>query len=119
MPLLLGGASVPEPDLAVVPGWPEDFDERHPDRAVLVIEVAATSLPQDRLTKQALYPVAGIPEYWIVNLLDRVVEVLRTPSGRAYASHEMARPGARISPLAAEHGRIEVAALLPAPSAAP
>jgi len=119
MPLLIGGASVPEPDLAVVPGRPEDFDDTHPDRAVLVVEVAATSLPQDRLTKQALYAAAGIGEYWIVNLIDGAIEVSREPSGRGYASHEIARPGDRISPLVAEGRSVDVAALLPAPPPSP
>lgn len=117
MPLLVGGVSVPEPDLAVVAGRLEDFEDRHPDSAVLVIEVAVTSLPLDRLTKQRLYAASGIGEHWIVNLPDRVVEVLRQPSGAGYASYATAHPGEEISPLAGNGRGVAVAALLPAPPA--
>lgn len=109
---------MPEPDLAVVAGRPEDYDDRHPDRAVLIVEVAATSLPQDRLTKQALHAAAGIGEYWIVNLLDSVVEVFRRPSGRGYATHRILRAGEQVSPLAGPGPVVEVAALLPGSSPA-
>jgi Uma2 family endonuclease len=77
--LILGRHSVPEPDLAVVPGSAADYDAAHPTTSWLVIEVADSSLQQDRLTKAAIYAAAGIPEYWIVNLRDSVVEVMRDP----------------------------------------
>lgn len=78
-PLLAGRHSVPEPDVAVVAGRHEDFENEHPRSALLVVEVSAWSLGQDRLTKAAIYAAAGIPEYWIVNLRDLVVEVRRDP----------------------------------------
>jgi Uma2 family endonuclease len=68
---LVLGRSVPEPDLAVVPGSVGDYDRAHPTTALLVIEVADASLKQDRLSKAAIYAAAGIPEYWIVNLATR------------------------------------------------
>ena len=66
--------SVPEPDHAVVSGAPRDYLERHPSAAHLVVEVATTSLPQDRLTKAPIYAAAGVPEYWIVNLRQEQLE---------------------------------------------
>jgi Uma2 family endonuclease len=74
--------SEPEPDLAVVPLG--DYLDEPPKTAHLVIEVAKTSLADDR-EKAALYAAAGVPEYWIVNLVDDVVEVRGELAGGAYA----------------------------------
>jgi Uma2 family endonuclease len=52
--LIAGRHSVPEPDVAVVPGSPGDYDSRHPDAALLVVEVAESPLPQDRIAKAAI-----------------------------------------------------------------
>ena len=88
--LVAGRHSVPEPDVAVVPGSPGDYDSRHPDAALLVVEVAESSLQQDRITKAAIYAAAGVPEYWIVNLREGVVEVMRDPD-REHARYRDAR----------------------------
>jgi Uma2 family endonuclease len=74
---LAGRHSVLQPDLALVPGSHDDYATRHPSRAHLVVEVSLSSLPQDRLTKSAIYARAGVPCYWIVNLRDGCVEVHR------------------------------------------
>lgn len=76
---LAGTSSAPEPDIVVLPGRAEDYLEEHPTTAHLVVEVAYSSIIQDRLTKAAIYARAGIPCYWIVNLRDRCVEVFREP----------------------------------------
>lgn len=65
--------SEPEPDVAVVP--PGDYDDAHPNQAYLIIEVADTSLAKDRGVKAALYAESGVPEYWVVNLKDKLIEV--------------------------------------------
>jgi len=80
--LPLSGSSVPEPDIAVVPGRAEDYLRHHPSHAHLVIEVADSSLVQDRITKAAIYARAGVPCYWVVNLRHHRVEVLRDPEPR-------------------------------------
>jgi Uma2 family endonuclease len=69
----------PEPDIAVVRGTLREFDTRHPSPADvgLIIEVADASLQYDRLQKRQQYAAAGIPEYWIVNLVDRQLETYR------------------------------------------
>jgi Uma2 family endonuclease len=77
-PLRLGD-SEPVPDVAIVPGKPSDYRTHHPTTALLVIEIADTSLEYDRTEKMSLYAAAGIPEYWIVNLVERCVEVYREP----------------------------------------
>lgn len=79
--------SEPEPDLAVARGTREAYRARHPGAGelALVIEVADTSLEVDRI-KGPSYAVAQIPEYWIVNLRERCVEVHTDPTGDGYDS---------------------------------
>lgn len=77
------GESEPEPDLAIVAGQAASFVSRHPGPAeiALVIEVADSSLATDRELKGRIYARARIPMYWIVNLIDTVLEVYRDPTG--------------------------------------
>jgi len=79
------GDSAPEPDVCIVRGQEESFAGRHPTsgEVALVVEVADTSLRQDRGTKKRLYARAGIPVYWILNLVDRRFEVYTDPTGPA------------------------------------
>jgi Putative restriction endonuclease len=78
LPLNLGIVSDAAPDLAVVPGNPRDFTD-HPTNALLVVEVSETTLNFDRFRKGSLYAYARIADYWIVNLVDRQLEVYRDP----------------------------------------
>jgi len=118
-PIALDDRSEPEPDVVVVPGRPRDYLDAHPTRPVLVVEVAETSLPIDRLRKGSLYARAGIADYWVVNLIEEVLEVSRQPvppqsgSDWKYRSVRLLRRNATITPLAAARARIRVAALLP------
>jgi Uma2 family endonuclease len=96
LPLIAGDESEPEPDLAVVP--PGDYAERHPGRALWVIEVAAESLRKDRHIKGPLYAASGFAEYWIVNLVDKVVEAHRGPEGDAWARITRHGQGETIAP---------------------
>jgi Uma2 family endonuclease len=86
-PLAVSDDSEPEPDLAVVPA--ADYSRAHPRRALLVVEVADASLQKDRGIKAALYATAGVDEFWLVNLTERVVEVHRRPVAGRY--EEVAR----------------------------
>jgi Uma2 family endonuclease len=99
LPLVASESSEPEPDLAVVAGSPRDYLASHPSAALLVIEISDTTLTFDRTVKKRLYARAGIPEYWIVNLVERKVEVHREPEGDEYARSFHARPGERVTPL--------------------
>jgi Uma2 family endonuclease len=78
--------SEPEPDLAVVRGPARRYSKRHPIPAevALVMEVSASSLERDPDVKGPIYARAGIPVYWIVNLIDSRIEVFSDPRGRAY-----------------------------------
>ena len=75
--------SEPEPDLVIARGPEERYGDRHPGPLdiALVIEVADTSLSEDRSAKFSIYARARIPIYWIVNLIDRRVEVYTQPRG--------------------------------------
>jgi Uma2 family endonuclease len=113
--LALGPASMPDPDLAVVAGAPHTHPPRgYPCTALLVVEVADITLDFDRTTKASVYAAGGIADYWVVNLVDRRLEVFRQPSAAGYASHTALAPGDRVAPLAAPEGAtIDVGAILP------
>ena len=113
LPLALAADSEPEPDVAVVEGAPRDYRDAHPSTAILIVEVAEASLVYDRTVKKHLYAAAGIPEYWIVNLPDRVLEVYREPLGSDYRSRLVLRPDDAVSPRVRPEARILAADLLP------
>ncbi len=69
-------------------GGPRDYVDAHPADPVLVVEVALPSLGFDREHKASLYARAGRPEYWIVNLVDRALEVRRYPAPSPSAENE-------------------------------
>ncbi len=119
-PIAPDDESEPEPDLAVVPGSPREYLATHPSRPALVLEVSDSSLAFDRRDKGSLYARAQILDYWIVNLVDRVLEVYRDPVlsadalyGWSYARVLRLGPEATISPVAAPAGSISVTDLLP------
>jgi Uma2 family endonuclease len=113
--------SEPEPDGMVVRGRLRDYGDRHPSPSdvALIIEVADATLQFDRTFKKALYAQAGIAVYWIVNLVDRRIEVYTEPTGAVerptYANRRDHGPLDEI-PVFIEGrdvGRIPVADLLP------
>ncbi|PYM94758.1 MAG: hypothetical protein DME04_07005 [Candidatus Rokuibacteriota bacterium] len=119
-PVALDDESEPEPDLAVAPGTLRDYRREHPSRPVLVIEVAVSSLPLDRNEKSSLYARARLEDYWIVNLVDRALEVYRQPApdptapyGWSYSSRQVLGPESSATPLAAPDARVLVSDLLP------
>jgi Uma2 family endonuclease len=114
-PLALGLDSEPEPDVAVVPGNLEDYFSAHPTTAVLIVEVADSSLLHDRKRKKRLYARAGIPEYWLVNLVDGCLEIYRDPKDGIYTQSTVLRGEDLVSPLARPEASIKVADLLPFP----
>ncbi|MBX6316351.1 MAG: Uma2 family endonuclease [Isosphaeraceae bacterium] len=118
-PLDMGRRTQPEPDAAVVAGEARDFIE-HPTTALLVVEVSDSSLRYDRRVKSHYYAHAGIADYWIVNLIDRQLEIYRKPgpdpsrAGRlAYAEVTIVPPTGSASPPAKPDAVIAVVDLLP------
>ncbi len=75
--------SEPEPDIFVVRGQAQDYAIHHPlaEDVLLVVEISDSTLQQDRTTKKRIYARAGLPIYWLVNLVDNQVEVYSDPSG--------------------------------------
>ena len=119
-PVGLDDDSEPEPDVAVVPGSPDDYSRAHPSRPVLTVEVSESSLAADRHRKGSLYARAGLADYWVLNLVDRVLEVYREPAadsaapfGWRYTRSEVFDAAARVTPLAAPGSSVSVLLLLP------
>ena len=119
-PIGLDDDSEPEPDVAVVPGSPDDYSRAHPSRPVLTVEVSESSLAVDRRHKGSLYARAGLSDYWVLNLVQRVLEVYREPApdstapfGWRYARREVFDASAQVAPLAAPGSSIPVSVLLP------
>jgi Uma2 family endonuclease len=107
----------PEPDLAVVRGSRENYRTRHPEPAdiALLVEVADTSLERDQGPKLLAYARGRIPVYWIINLVDRQVEVYTDPGTETYDRRVDFKPGQDVPVIidGAEVGRIAVASVLP------
>jgi Uma2 family endonuclease len=120
LPVSLDEESEPEPDVTVVAGAPRDYLQAHPSRPGLVVEVALSSLALDRGEKASLYARAGLADYWIVNLVDNMLEVYRdpvaspdSPYGWRYRAVLTLRSGDRVRPMAMPEAEILVADLLP------
>jgi Uma2 family endonuclease len=116
----VGTANDPGPDLAVVPGGIRDYATRQATAAVLVVEVADTSLFLDTTTKAELYVTAGVQDYWVIDLDNRQLLVFRDPvplpqglGATAYRTHLTFGPSDLVSPLAAPNTSIPVGDLLP------
>jgi Uma2 family endonuclease len=86
--------SQPEPDLAIVP--PGAYRDAHPDAAYLLVEVSAESLRKDRTLKASIYARAGVPEFWIVNVVGACVERHTAPRNGSYTNVATVRPGESI-----------------------
>jgi Uma2 family endonuclease len=103
--------SEPMPDIFVTPNG--NYWDEHPDRAFLVVEVARSSLRRDRKVKTKLYGLAHVDEYWIVNHVDRVVEVHRDPHEGTWRQVSLHHPGESIAMLAFPDVTIAVSDILP------
>jgi Uma2 family endonuclease len=94
-PIAATDDSEPEPDFTVVANG--DYTKEHPERALLLVEVADSSLAFDRGVKLGIYAECYVPEYWIVNVKARRVEVYRGPDGTTYTSLRHYHPGETIT----------------------
>jgi Uma2 family endonuclease len=111
-----GLASEPEPDRCVVRGGIRDYVDRHPEpnEIAMIVEVPKASLAQDR-NMAGVYGRARIAAYWIINLIDRQVEVYSNPGPAGYATLEVLAPGHVLSVVIdhIEVGQIAVEDILP------
>ncbi len=115
-PLDLRPYARPEPDVMVLRPPPSCYDGRLPTAAdvLLVVEVADSSLASDRERKIPMYGRAGIPEAWLVNLVDDLVRIYREPTAEGYLVIQTARRGETLAPLAFPDWAIPVDEVLPA-----
>jgi Uma2 family endonuclease len=121
MPLALPAlTSEPEPDIAIVALDTPTNETGRPTSAILIIEVAESSLTYDRDRKGPLYAAAGIQEYGLVNLPERCLDVYRQPvpdaasfSGWRYQERQRLGEGDQAAPLVAPEVAVAVDALLP------
>lgn len=104
--------SSPQPDVAWV--VKRSYGDRHPlpSEVLLLIEVADSSLDEDCGEMAELYAAAGIQDYWVVDLQNRVVHVFRKPLANLYAQRTQARLGDEIRPLAHPQYPLSVSDLL-------
>jgi Uma2 family endonuclease len=116
----IGTANDPGPDLAVVAGSRRDHLARTPTEAVLIVEVAESSLFTDTTVKAELYATAGVQDYWVLDLEGRRLLVYRDPEplpkglgATAYRTHRALGPDDTIAPLATPENTVRVADLLP------
>jgi len=107
----------PEPDQGIVRGTREDYEDRHPGPAdiALLIEVSDTTLDRDRGEKRAAYARGNVSTYWIVNLVDRQLEIYTDPSATGYRRVRILKPDEEVAVVldGTEIGRITVSDLLP------
>jgi Uma2 family endonuclease len=118
--IALDDSSEPEPDIAVVPRDAADYRDAHPSRPLLLVEVSESSYRIDHGYKAGLYARAGVPEYWVVDVVRETVEVHREPResvaavhGWAYGRVDVLRPPATVRALMAPDTSIAIAHLLP------
>jgi len=114
LPVALDEYSEPQPDLAVVPH--ADYSHEHPSKSLLLVEIADSSLRKDTRVKATLYAAEGRREYWIVNLVDDVIEVRRDPGPNGYRTMSTHGRGETVAPLEFPDLVLAVDDLLPTPA---
>lgn len=118
-PIVLSDDSEPEPDVVIVPGTVLDYADHHPTppEIRLAVEVSDATLATDRGSKRAAYAREGLAEYWIVNLVNRRLEVYRDPATvigeYVYKVAMTLFEGDTVTPLFAPEFVIAVAELFP------
>jgi Uma2 family endonuclease len=108
-PFVAADESEPEPDIAVVPLG--RYADRHPSTALLVIEVAESSLDYDRETKGPLYAGSNVDEYWVVDVAARCVEIYGEPASGRSTRTRRAAAGETLSPRAFPDATVAVSEL--------
>jgi len=114
-PITLDSRSEPEPDVVIACRSRDGYESAHPTAAevLLVVEVSDATLSTDRVEKLTAYAKSNVPEYWIVNLVDGVVELYAEPDGATYRRRHVARSGESVAPRAFPDDAIAVDDILP------
>ncbi len=113
-PVQLGNWSEPEPDFMLLKAHADFYCSRHPtaDDVLLLVEVADSSLRFDQNEKLRLYNQHGVPEYWLLNLNNKSLEVYRKPNGNMYAEKITLHAGDSVTLSQLPDISIQVAAIL-------
>jgi Uma2 family endonuclease len=113
-PIHLGEHSEPQPDLALLKPRPDFYAHGHatPQEVLLVVEVMESSAGYDREVKVPLYARVGIPETWLVDVEQGLIEIYREPSPEGYRQVQTRRRGERLSPAAFPQFNLMVDAVL-------
>lgn len=103
-PMVTSGDGEPEPDVAIVRGYPEDYPFENPSASDVsfVAEISDHTLGKDRGRKSAVYARASIPEYWIVDLVHDLIEKRTHPTSSGYRTVETYRRGEEIDGLSVD-----------------
>ena len=114
LPIGLSTDGEPEPDVSVVAGEPDDYVE-HPTESdvLLVLEISDSTLAFDQGLKSETYAEAGIPEYWILDINTRTLEVRQEPRGKRYYSTRLYNDTESVSPRVKPTVSLVVSSLLP------
>jgi len=112
-PVWLEESSLPQPDVALVPRNRRKRHHPKSDEVYLIVEVSDSSLAYDRGRKLPLYARFGVREYWIVNLIDDVIETYRDPEGDTYREVRVRRSGEILARQAFPDVLIAVDAIIP------
>lgn len=106
---------VPEPDIAVMAQTLDHYQTEEPTPAdtLLIAEASDSTLHADLTAKARQYGSVGIPEYWVVDIPNRLLHVFREPIATGYASEIVLTTDDAISPLSALDSIVRVADLLP------
>ena len=115
LPVITGELSVPQPDFALLKPRRDDYSTAHPRRGdiLLAIEVSDTTLRTDLRIKAPLYARAGIPEYWVVDVNERVVHVFREPDVKGYRKTVVAKGEDELASVELPEVRLRVAEIFP------
>ena len=114
-PVTLGSRSEPQPDISLVRFDPSEYMKRHPSLAdvFLLIEVCDATRAIDQRKKIPMYAREGVPEVWLIDLIDDCVRTYRRPQAGAYREIARSERGERLYALAFETTILEITDLLP------
>jgi Uma2 family endonuclease len=113
-PLTISSSSEPVPDCAVFRGSPSEYRKTLSKEPLLVIELSDSTLTFDRTVKASLYATAKIPEYWIVNLVEQQIEVMRDPQADVgYTTKSIIKKNETVRTIKAPDLMVEVNKFLP------
>jgi Uma2 family endonuclease len=114
-PVKLNNRSEPEPDISVVKIDPLDYADHHPtpSEVYLIIEVADSSLKLDCETKAKAYSLAGIKDYWVLDVVKRELHIFRNPTQNGYESEVIIREDGIVSALEFPDLQISLSDMLP------